>query len=52
MKANELIALFIKQLPALLPPDFTLEEGERLLLDNTELIFERDSRHQQRLGPL
>ena len=29
MKENELIALFMKQLPALLPPDFTLEEGER-----------------------
>src|SRR5205085_341584 len=29
MKANELITLFMKRLPALLPPDFTLEEGER-----------------------
>ena len=29
MKVNELIMLFIKQLPDLLPPDFTLEEGER-----------------------
>lgn len=29
MKGNELITLFMKQLPALLPPDFTLEEAER-----------------------
>jgi hypothetical protein len=29
MKAETLITLFMEQLPALLPPDFTLEEGER-----------------------
>jgi hypothetical protein len=29
MKENELTTLLMKQLPTLLPPDFTLEEAER-----------------------